>query len=60
MLSFKQFVKEMNDNPDPKAVADQARKATKAANDPNAPPQVRKFYKDKAEAMLRLNMSRKK
>ena len=60
MKSFKQFVKEMNDNPDPDAVADQARKAMKAANDPNAPKQVRDFNIRKAEAMRRLNMSRKK
>ena len=60
MKSFKQFVKEMNDNPDPKAVADQGRKAMKAANKPGASKEEEEFYFKKAEAMRRLNNSRKK
>ena len=60
MLSFKQFVREMNDNPDPKAVADQGRKAMKAANKPKASEGEKEFYSKKAKAMADLNKSREK
>ena len=50
----------MNDNPDPKAVADQGRKAMKAANKPKASEGEKEFYSKKAKAMADLNKSREK
>ena len=55
MLSFKEFIQEMNDNPDPEAVATQRREAIKSINKPGATKGEKIFGTAKLEALSGLN-----
>ena len=59
MKSFKQFVKEMNDNPDPDAVAKQRRDAIKKANKSDSSPAEKEFYEKKSKILAGLKIKDK-
>jgi hypothetical protein len=50
MLTFKQFIKEINDNPDQKAVKDQKVKAAREGMKAKTPA-AKEFYERKRKAM---------
>ena len=51
MLTFKQFIEEMNDNPSLDAAAKKAREAIMAVNKKGATPEEIEFYSKKAAAL---------
>lgn len=55
MLSFKEFIQEMNDNPDPETVATQRREAIKSINKPGATEGEKTFGTAKLKALSGLN-----